>query len=67
MIGGFNNTTDGVLYKGSKEEIEAETARLIADAGTTGVILGADCTIPSDTPLEHLSWVREKAKEVSAR
>lgn len=67
VIGGFNNTTDGVLYKGSKEEIEAETARLIADAGTTGVILGADCTIPSDTPLEHLSWVREKAKEVSAR
>lgn len=67
VIGGFNNTTDGVLYKGSKEEIEAETAGLIADAGTTGVILGADCTIPSDTPLEHLSWVREKAKEVSAR
>ena len=67
VIGGFNNTTDGVLYKGSKEEIEAETARLIADAGTTGVILGADCTIPSDTPLEHLSWVREKAKKVSAR
>lgn len=67
VIGGFNNTTDGVLYKGSKEEIEAETARLIAEAGTTGVILGADCTIPSDTSLEHLSWVREKAKEVSAR
>ena len=67
VIGGFNNTTDGVLYKGSKEEIEAETAGLIADAGTTGVILGADCTIPSDTPLEHLSWVREKAKKVSAR
>lgn len=67
VIGGFNNTMDGVLYKGSKEEIEAETTRLIADAGTTGVILGADCTIPSDTPLEHLSWVREKAKEVSAR
>ena len=67
VIGGFNHTTDGVLYKGSKEEIEAETARLIAEAGTTGVILGADCTIPSDTSLEHLSWVREKAKEVSAR
>lgn len=66
VIGGFNNTTDGVLYKGSREEIENETVKLIQEAGTTGVILGADCTIPSDTPLEHLSWVREKAKEVSA-
>lgn len=62
VIGGFNNTTDSVLYKGTKEEIEAETVKLIAEAGRTGVILGADCTIPSDTPLEHLSWVREKAK-----
>ena len=62
VIGGFNNTTEGVLYKGTKEEIEAETERLLAGTGVTGVILGADCTIPGDTPLEHLSWVREKAK-----
>lgn len=64
VIGGFNNTEDGVLYKGTKEEIEAETLKLLEGAGSTGVILGADCTIPSDTPLEHLSWVREKAGTV---
>lgn len=65
VIGGFNNTTDGVLYKGSQKEIEAETQKLLEEADDTGVILGADCTIPSDTPLTHLSWVREKAKELT--
>lgn len=65
VIGGFDNTENGVLYKGSKEQIEAETERLIKGAGTQGIILGADCTIPSDTPLEHLEWVRNKAKEIT--
>lgn len=64
VIGGFNNTEDSILYKGTKEEIEAETQKLLDGAGYTGVILGADCTIPSDTSLEHLSWVREKASTV---
>ena len=62
VIGGFDNTKNGVLYKGSREEVECETRRLLEEAGTTGVILGADCTIPSDTPLERLEWVREAAE-----
>lgn len=66
VIGGFNNTTEGVLYKGTREEIEAYTAELIRGAGKTGVVLGADCTVPSDIDLSHLEWVREKAKAVTA-
>lgn len=62
VIGGFDNTKNGVLYKGSKEEVERETRRLLEEAGTIGVILGADCTIPSDTPLERLEWVRKAAE-----
>lgn len=61
VIGGFANTTEGLLYTGTKEEIETYTKQLLDEAGTTGVILGADCTIPSDTPLERLEWVRETA------
>lgn len=61
VIGGFANTKDGVLYKGTKEEIQAETKRLVSDAGKTGVILGADCTVPRDIELSHLEWVREAA------
>ncbi len=61
IIGGFDNTKNGVLYRGSKEEIEAETRRILDDAGTRGIILGADCTVPSDIDLSHLNWVRDEA------
>lgn len=61
VIGGFDNTAKGVLYRGGKAEIEAETERLLKEAGATGVILGADCTVPRDINLDHLRWVREKA------
>lgn len=61
VIGGFNNTRDGILYKGSKEEIQDETRRILEESGTTGIILGADCTVPADTPVEHYRWVREAA------
>ena len=62
VIGGFDNTKNGILYRGTREEVENETKRLLEEAGTTGVILGADCTIPSDTPIERLEWVRKTAK-----
>ena len=44
-----------------KEEIESYTRNLLDEAGTTGVIIGADCTIPEDTSLERLEWVRQAA------
>ena len=31
-------------------------------AGRTGVILGADCTVPKDIDFERFEWVREAAK-----
>ncbi len=62
IIGGFANTKDGLLYKGTKEEVQAETQRLLAEAGRTGIILGADCTIPRDIDFERLEWVREAAE-----
>jgi uroporphyrinogen decarboxylase len=61
VMGGFGNTTADLLYKGSKEEIQAETRRLLAESGRTGVILGADCTVPRDIPVENLNCVREAA------
>ena len=63
ILGGFGNTKNDLLYKGDEASIKAETKRLLDDAGTVGIILGADCTIPSDTPFAHLEWVREAAKE----
>ena len=63
VIGGFGQTEQDLLYKGTEAEIKEETRRLLQDAGTTGVILGADCTIPRDTDPKHLQWVREAADE----
>ena len=37
--------------------------KLLAEAGREGVIIGADCTVPSDIDIERLQWVREKAAE----
>ena len=61
VIGGFANTKDGVLYSGTKAEVQAETKRLIKAAGRTGIILGADCTVPKDIAFERFEWVREAA------
>ena len=65
VIGGFDNTPNGLLYRGSKEEIEAYTEQLLNESGTSGVILGADCTVPQDIDINRLIWVRDKAKEIS--
>ena len=59
VLGGFENGKDGLLYRGSKEEIQAETKRLVEETGKEGLILGADCTIPSDIAVERIQWVRE--------
>lgn len=61
MIGGFDNTEQGVLYRGSRTEIEEETRRILSSAGRTGVILGADCTVPKDIDSQRFNWVREAA------
>lgn len=65
VLGGFGNEKKDLLYSGNKAEIQNETRRLIAKAGKKGVILGADCTIPKDTPLEHIKWIQETAHNIS--
>ena len=62
VIGGFGNTETDVLYSGTKEEVETETKKIIQNAGTTGILLGADCTVPQDISWERFDWVREAAQ-----
>lgn len=64
VIGGFDNTLQGELYRGSKAEVEQRTAEIIDDAGKLGVIIGADCTVPQDIDLQRLAWVRDKAAQL---
>lgn len=67
VLGGFDNRKSGVLYSGTKEEVEAETEKIVREAGTRGVILGADCTLPADIAWERLTWVREKLDKLSEK
>lgn len=59
VLGGFVNTKGGLLYTGTKDEIQKEAIQLLEKAGQQGVVIGADCTIPSDIFPERIKWVRE--------
>jgi uroporphyrinogen decarboxylase len=61
VIGGFPHRSGSLLEVGSQAEIEAFTAGLLAEAGRTGVILGAGCTLPPSIDLKRLEWVRRAA------
>lgn len=63
VLGGFENTTSSLLYIGDKEAIQSEAKRLIAENGKQGIIIGADCTIPSDIKAERIQWVRQAVTE----
>ncbi|WP_367342366.1 uroporphyrinogen decarboxylase family protein [Limosilactobacillus sp.] len=63
VLGGLDNSTKGVLYRGNEEEIKDAVHRLIDEAGSHGVIIGADCTVPRDINYDHLRWAIEAAHE----
>ena len=56
ILGGLDNTVNGVLYKGTDDEVKAEIRRLCETNGSKGYILGADCSIPSDTPYDRIRF-----------
>lgn len=59
VFGGFERS--GVLDKGTREEVEARVFSLLDEAGQTGIMLGADCTVPTDIDDHRLEWVRQAA------
>ena len=63
VLGGFENSRAALLNTGSRAELEDETKRLLAAAGSQGVILGADCTVPDDFEIERLDWIRQAANQ----
>ena len=62
--GGFDNRPGSLLYTGTREEIEAETRRLIEESGKKGYIVGPDCSIHDELPLERIRWVVEAARKI---
>ncbi|MGT2666512.1 uroporphyrinogen decarboxylase family protein [Streptococcus rifensis] len=62
VLGGFENEKNSLIYKGIRQEIEQEAKTILSENGRQGIILGADCTIPSDIEVERIQWIRDAAR-----
>ena len=65
VLGGFDNRAGSLMVKGTKEEIQAYTKELVRKHGRTGVMLGADCTLPAGTDTQRMQWVVDAVKALS--
>lgn len=62
IIGGFSTRPDSIIYSGSREQLQAETEKLVSQAGRDRLVVGADCSlIPEHLSAEKVSWIKEKA------
>jgi uroporphyrinogen decarboxylase len=64
VLGGFDASDKSILYHGTQTDLESELKRIVGEAGSTGVIVGADCTIRSDIDYERLIWIKEAAAKL---
>ncbi|MDL2229403.1 uroporphyrinogen III decarboxylase [Treponema sp. OttesenSCG-928-L16] len=55
IMGGFANRS-GVLVEGTRDEIAAETRKIILENGPDKFILGADCTLPTAIPYQNIRY-----------
>ena len=60
VVGGMDNR--GVIVDGSPDAIRGAVRQVIADSGTTGIILGADCTLPTDIPVRNIRMAIESTQ-----
>lgn len=52
IVGGMDDR--GVMVTGSPSEITATAEAVIRDFGPNGFMLGADCTLPTDVPIDNI-------------
>ncbi|MDR1651373.1 MAG: hypothetical protein LBR87_06275 [Synergistaceae bacterium] len=58
IMGGFDSTRSGELYRGDREAVERRAGELLDGAGGS-LILGADCALPPDINCAHLRMLRD--------
>jgi uroporphyrinogen decarboxylase len=63
VMGGMDR--HGVLSRGTRDEIRAEALSVLRDAPKR-FVLGADCTVPSETPWENLKTAIDVAHAANA-
>lgn len=57
ILGGLDNR--GLIVKGSPEEIQQRVHAIIDSFGTTRLIIGADCTLPTNIKIENIKMAVE--------
>ncbi|MDO5033735.1 MAG: uroporphyrinogen decarboxylase family protein [Eubacteriales bacterium] len=65
VFGGFEQAA--VIAKGSREEITQEVYKILNESGQIGIMLGADCTVPTNFDDARLNWVREACESYVER
>ncbi|MDO5022241.1 MAG: uroporphyrinogen decarboxylase family protein [Eubacteriales bacterium] len=65
VFGGFEQA--GVIAKGDRQQIEKEVFKILDDSGQIGVMLGADCTVPTNFDDSRLNWVREACEKYAEK
>jgi uroporphyrinogen decarboxylase len=58
VVGGFDHTTRGELYRGDKEAILRRTEAILSNVDK-GLLIGADCALPPDIDYRNLIWLKE--------
>lgn len=67
LLGGFDNRPGMLLHAGCQADIQAETARLVREAGPQALILGADCSVPEDLEPRRIRWIVQALEELSSQ
>jgi uroporphyrinogen decarboxylase len=52
VMGGLDDR--GILVSGDRASIQAAVQKVILECGNKGLILGADCTLPTDIPIDNI-------------
>lgn len=63
IMGGLQNR-EGVLVDGTDEELVDEVKKIIASQGKEKFILGADCTLATDTDYSRIRLITDTARQV---
>lgn len=64
VLGGFDNRAGGLINTGAKADVQAFARELVKRAGDTGVMIGADCTLPGTIDIERIQWVVDAVKSI---
>lgn len=65
ILGGFDNRPQGILFTGSKTEINEYVKALVKETGVLGMLIGADCSLSADIDRQRIQWVVDAVTEIT--